>query len=104
MNLFLISMFWSFLLEIFDRGQTKRLFGVIAAGGSAGALVGPLVSDLTVKSIGEKGILFVSAALFVVAIVCQRALLQNLDGTASPGRAARARTGRSAATGSPASC
>jgi AAA family ATP:ADP antiporter len=75
-NLFLISVFWSFLLEIFDRGQTKRLFGVIAAGGSAGALVGPLVSDLTVTTIGEKGILFVSAALFVVAIVCQRALLR----------------------------
>jgi len=75
-NLFLISVFWSFLLEIFDRGQTKRLFGVIAAGGSAGALVGPLVADLTVTSIGEKGILFASAALFVVAIMCQRALLR----------------------------
>jgi len=75
-NLFLISVFWSFLLEIFDRGQTKRLFGVIAAGGSAGALVGPLVADLTVKSIGEKGILFVSAALFLIAIVCQRTLLR----------------------------
>ena len=45
-NLFLISVFWSFLLELFDSGQTKRLFGVIAAGGSAGALAGPLVSDL----------------------------------------------------------
>ena len=38
MNLMLMSMFWSFLLELFDKGQTKRLFGVIAAGGSAGAL------------------------------------------------------------------
>ena len=35
-NLFLLSMFWSFLLEIFDKGQTKRLFGIVAAGGSAG--------------------------------------------------------------------
>jgi AAA family ATP:ADP antiporter len=76
LNLFLISVFWSFLLEIFDRGQTKRLFGVIAAGGSAGALVGPLVADLTVTSIGEKGILFASAALFVIAIMCQRTLLR----------------------------
>ncbi len=75
-NLFLVSMFWSFLLELFDRGQTKRLFGVIAAGGSAGALAGPLVSDLAVQFIGESGILFVSAALFVVAIVCQRVLLR----------------------------
>ena len=52
-NLFLLSMFWSFLLEIFDKAQTKRLFGVIAAGGSAGALAGPLLSDLTVTTIGE---------------------------------------------------
>jgi AAA family ATP:ADP antiporter len=75
-NLFLLSMFWSFLLEIFDRGQTKRLFGVIAAGGSAGALAGPLVSDLTVTTIGQGGILFVAATMFVIAIVCQRVLLR----------------------------
>jgi len=75
-NLFLISMFWSFLLEIFDKGQTKRLFGVIAAGGSAGALTGPLVADITVSSIGESGVLFVSAVMFIVAIVCQRVLLR----------------------------
>lgn len=74
-NMLLLSMFWSFLLEIFDRSQTKRLFGVIFAGGSAGALAGPLAADLTAKSIGESGILFVSAALFVIAIVCQRVLL-----------------------------
>ena len=74
-NLLLISVFWSFLLELFEKGQTKRLFGVIAAGGSAGALAGPLISDLSVDSIGESGILFLGAALFVAAIVCQRALL-----------------------------
>jgi AAA family ATP:ADP antiporter len=75
-NLFLISMFWSFLLELFETGQTKRLFGVIAAGGSAGALAGPLVSDITVETIGNSGILFLGAALFVVAIFCQIVLLK----------------------------
>src|SRR5690606_17834239 len=74
-NLFLISVFWSFMLELFDRQQVKRLFGVIFAGGSAGALVGPLVSDLTAVYIGESGILFLGAALFVGAILCQRVLL-----------------------------
>jgi AAA family ATP:ADP antiporter len=74
-NLFLLSIFWSFLLELFDRQQTKRLFGVIAAGGSAGALCGPLVSDLAVKAIGNSGVLFFGAALFVAAIFCQRILL-----------------------------
>ena len=41
LNLMLVSVFWSFLLELFDSGQSNRLFGVIAAGGTAGALVGP---------------------------------------------------------------
>ena len=75
-NLMLISMFWSFLLELFDKGQTKRLFGVIFAGGSAGALAGPFVSDMSVGSIGESGVLFLGASLFVVAILCQRVLLR----------------------------
>ena len=74
-NLFLLSIFWSFLLELFDRQQTKRLFGVIAAGGSAGALCGPLVSDLAVGAIGNSGVLFFGSALFVAAIFCQRILL-----------------------------
>ena len=74
-NLFLISMFWSFLLELFRSDQTKRLFGVIAAGGSAGALLGPLISDLTVTRIGNSGVLFVGASLFAIAIFCQRVLL-----------------------------
>lgn len=75
LNLFLISMFWSFLLELFDSGQTKRLFGVIAAGGTAGALVGPLIADLSVASIGNSGVMFVGASLFACAIVAQRVLL-----------------------------
>ncbi len=79
-NLFLISVFWSFLLELFDRGQTKRLFGVIAAGGSAGALMGPFISDLAVPYIGNSGVLFFGATLFVAAIFCQRVAAQCLVG------------------------
>ncbi len=75
MNLMLLSMFWSFLLELFDKGQTKRLFGVIAAGGSAGALAGPFISDMTVGTIGPSGVLYLGATMFVLAIVCQRVLL-----------------------------
>lgn len=76
LNLFLISMFWSFLLELFNSEQTKRLFGVIAAGGTAGALVGPFVADMLVERIGNSGILFLGAGLFFAAIVAQRVLLR----------------------------
>src|SRR6185437_7089613 len=77
LNLFIVSVFWSFLLEIFSKDQTKRLFGVIAVGGTAGALVGPVTTDLVVGSIGNSGVLFMGAGLFVVAILCQRTLIHQ---------------------------
>lgn len=76
LNLFVVSVFWSFLLEVFDRDQTRRLFGFIAAGGTAGALGGPMLTDLTVRFVGNAGILFLGASLFVGAIICQRVLLR----------------------------
>jgi AAA family ATP:ADP antiporter len=75
LNLFLVSMFWSFLLELFEREQTKRLFGVIAAGGTAGALVGPFITDISVAHIGNGGVLFLGAGLFAIGILAQRVLL-----------------------------
>lgn len=94
LNLFLISMFWSFLLELFDSGQTKRLFGVIAAGGTAGALIGPFISDMTVNMIGNAGVLFLGAALFFAAIVAQRVLLRIWRESAPSDSAARAASDR----------
>ena len=76
LSLFLVSVFWSFLVELFDSGQAKRLFPVIAAGGSAGALIGPLFTDLAARTIGNGGILFVGAAMFVVAVLLQAALIR----------------------------
>jgi AAA family ATP:ADP antiporter len=76
LSLFLVSVFWSFLVELFDSGQAKRLFPVIAAGGTAGALVGPLFTDLAARSIGNGGILFVGAGLFVFAVILQAILIQ----------------------------
>lgn len=75
LNLFIVSVFWSFLLELFDADQTRRLFGVIAAGGTTGALIGPLLTDLTVTWIGNPGVLYMGAGFFIVAIFCQRRLL-----------------------------
>lgn len=75
LNLMLVSVFWSFALELFDSGQAKRLFGFIAAGGTAGALFGPFVTSQTVRFIGNPGVLVVSAVMFAAAIVAQRVLL-----------------------------
>ena len=76
LNLMLVSIFWSFMLEMFDAGQSRRLFGFIAAGGTAGALVGPAVAGLTVTTIGNAGVLYVATGGFVAAILCQRLLMR----------------------------
>ncbi|MGH7449256.1 MAG: NTP/NDP exchange transporter, partial [Longimicrobiales bacterium] len=76
LNLFVVSVFWSFLLELFNPGQTKRLFGVIAAGGTAGALAGPMATDVLVGFVGYEGILFFGAGGFFLAIIFQRLLIR----------------------------
>src|SRR5215471_18821394 len=87
LSLFLVSVFWSFLVELFDSGQAKRLFPVIGAGGTAGALVGPLFTDFAARSIGNGGILYVGAALFVLAVVLQAILLRIWKSAPDPHRA-----------------
>ena len=93
-NLFLISVFWSFLLELFRSEQTKRLFGFIAAGGTTGALVGPFVTERIVNHVGISGILFFGAAMFFIAIFCQRALLAEMRVHSDLAAAANAAAGQ----------
>jgi len=85
MNLMLVSVFWSFMLEILNSNQTKRLFGLIAAGGTTGALVGPLLTSLFVTRIGNSGVLYLGAGLFVVAVFLQRLLLAQWHSMAPVG-------------------
>ncbi len=68
-NLFAVSLFWSFMADLFDTAQAKRLYGFIAAGGTAGALAGPTLTAVFVVLVGVKGMLLVSAAFLVLAIV-----------------------------------
>jgi AAA family ATP:ADP antiporter len=69
-NLFVVSVFWSFMADIYSREQGRRLFGIISAGGSAGALLGPLVVSMIVVRIGFQNLLPISAALLLVAVFC----------------------------------
>ncbi|WP_370458976.1 NTP/NDP exchange transporter [Aggregicoccus sp. 17bor-14] len=73
-NLFVVSVFWSFMADLFVSEQGKRLFGFIAAGGTLGAILGPLLTARLVKPLGATNLLLVSAALLVVAIVCVKRL------------------------------
>src|SRR5437762_6503355 len=69
-NLFVVSVFWSFMSDLFSAAQAARLYGSIAAGGSCGAIAGPLIAAGTVSKVGLTGLLLISAALLALTIVC----------------------------------
>jgi len=62
-NLLVVSVFWSFMADLFSAEQGKRLFGFVAAGGSLGAILGSATAGLLVGPIGIAGIVALSAAL-----------------------------------------
>ena len=68
-NLFVVSIFWSFMADIFRPGQAQRLFGSIMAGGSLGAIAGPLITSQLVGVLGSKGVMSVSLACLFIATV-----------------------------------
>ena len=69
-NLFVVSVFWSFMADIYTREQSRRLFGLISAGGSTGAILGPWFTSLVVVPIGFQNLLPLSAILLFVAVYC----------------------------------
>jgi len=69
-NLFVVSVFWSFMADLWSTEQGKRLFGFIAAGGSAGALLGPAVALSLAVPIGPVNLLIIAALLLELAVVC----------------------------------
>lgn len=72
--LFAVSIFWSFMSDIFKSEQGKRLFGFIAAGGTAGTMLGSLVTVMLASWIGVAALLLVAAALLEIAVLCAREL------------------------------
>ena len=75
-NLFIVSVFWSFMADVYRTTQARRLFGVIAAGGSAGAVIGPLLTRQLVELVEIHNMLLISALLLCLALACQLKLIQ----------------------------
>src|SRR6267143_2131479 len=69
-NLFAVSVFWSFMSDLFSAAQAARLYGSIAAGGSCGAIAGPLIAASAVTPLGMRGLLLLSATLLSLSILC----------------------------------
>jgi AAA family ATP:ADP antiporter len=73
-NLFVVAVFWSFMADLFTAEQGKRLFGFIGAGGTAGALLGPVITIELSVPLGPVNLLIPAAALLEVAVFCSHRL------------------------------
>jgi AAA family ATP:ADP antiporter len=69
-NLFAVAVFWSFMADLYDAEQGKRLFGFIGAGGTAGALLGPVITIFLSVPLGPTNLLIAAAVFLEVAVFC----------------------------------
>jgi len=83
-NLFVVSLFWSLMADLFRPGQAARLFGFISAGGSCGALAGPTLTALLAAPLGTANLLLVSCGFLGLALVCIQALVRLGDASGNP--------------------
>ncbi|MDC0973584.1 MFS transporter [Luminiphilus sp.] len=67
-SLFHISVFWSFMSELFSKEQSGRLFGVIAAGASVGGLVGPSIPAFFSASLGTDNLMLIASVMLLLTI------------------------------------
>jgi AAA family ATP:ADP antiporter len=73
-NLLIISVFWSFMADVYSRAQAERLFGFIAAGGTLGGIAGPVAATLLATRIGNNNLLLFCAGGFATTAVLVRML------------------------------
>jgi AAA family ATP:ADP antiporter len=69
-SLFAVAVFWSFMADLFTAEQGKRLFGFIGAGGTAGGLLGPIITLGLSVPLGAVNLLIVAAVLLELAVFC----------------------------------
>jgi len=67
-NLFVVSVFWALIVDIFNSEQGKRLFGFIAAGATIGAIVGSGATALLARHVPTPALLIMSALMLEVAV------------------------------------
>ena len=67
-SLFHISVFWSFMSDLFSKEQAGRLFGIIAAGASVGGLLGPSIPSFFSASLGTDNLMLLASAMLLVPI------------------------------------
>jgi len=69
-SLFSVAVFWSFMADLFTADQGKRFFGFIGAGGTAGALLGPVITIWLSVPLGPINLLIPVMVLIEAAVFC----------------------------------
>lgn len=82
-NLFVVSVFWSFMTDTWNREQSGRLFGIVAAGGSVGGLVGPILTTGMVERLGLSAVTLVAAFLLCGVLACILWLVRSTHGSST---------------------
>ena len=67
-SLFHISVFWTFMSELFSKEQSGRLFGIIAVGASVGGLIGPSVTAFFSVSLGTDNLMLIASMMLFIPI------------------------------------
>jgi AAA family ATP:ADP antiporter len=96
-GLFVVSVFWSLLVDLFSTDQGKRLFGLVAAGGSAGAIAGPLCVEFLVGRVGVTNLVLVSAALLELSTLAMGRIILGSRRSGTPGISTAAGNGQEGA-------
>ncbi|AOB33513.1 ADP/ATP translocating protein [Bordetella sp. H567] len=67
-NLFVVSVAWSLMADVFHTSQAKRLFAFIAAGASTGGLTGPVLGGALAGALGAPGLILLSAGFLALTL------------------------------------
>jgi AAA family ATP:ADP antiporter len=67
-NLFATMLVWALMADRFSLEQSKRLFGVIAVGGTLGAIFGPWLASVLARPLGTAALLLVAAGFLLLAL------------------------------------
>lgn len=86
LNLLVISVFWSTMVDLWSPQSAKRVFGFIAGGGSAGAIAGPAFNTFFVEQIGASAVIYVGC-VFLIAAVLMGMLTRHLCARADASKA-----------------
>jgi len=78
-NLFVVSVFWALMVDVFDSEQGKRLFGFIAAGATLGGIAGSSITASLAKDVPATYLLLGSALLLEAAVFSVRRLARLSD-------------------------